>query len=245
MVTDPATAGYPQVQADDVGWLTEGQMIEVDRVMIEDLRIELIQMMENAGRNLATLIMDRHRPVSVTVLAGSGGNGGGGLVAARHLANRGVAVSVTLGRPVDQMGGVPGHQLDILKRMLVPISDDPRPADVVVDAMIGYSLRGAPRGRIAELMSWLAASSEAGSTSTVVSLDTPSGLDVTNGSAPGAVVTADATLTLAMPKIGLRSAPEVGDLYIGDISVPPSVYEPLGVSPVPPFHLGPIVSCVR
>jgi hypothetical protein len=34
-------------------------MIEVDRAMMEDYRIELIQMMENAGRNLAHLARDR------------------------------------------------------------------------------------------------------------------------------------------------------------------------------------------
>ncbi len=64
---------HPPVNADELGWLTEQQMIEVDRVMIEDLRIELIQMMENAGRHLASLIIDRFEPRSVTVLAGSGG----------------------------------------------------------------------------------------------------------------------------------------------------------------------------
>jgi len=37
---------FPSVAAEEIGWLTESQMIEVDRVMIEDLHIELIQMME-------------------------------------------------------------------------------------------------------------------------------------------------------------------------------------------------------
>ena len=39
----------------DVPWLTSEQMMEVDRAMIEDCKIELIQMMDNAGRNLAHL----------------------------------------------------------------------------------------------------------------------------------------------------------------------------------------------
>lgn len=43
-------------------------------------------------------------------------------------------------------------------------------------------------------------------------------------------VVADATLTLALPKVGLRRAPEVvGDLFAADISVPPVVYERLRV----------------
>jgi hypothetical protein len=58
-------------------------MRQVDRVMIEDLGIELIQMMENAGLHLAELARSRFsrlQDVPVTVLAGGGNNGGGGLV---------------------------------------------------------------------------------------------------------------------------------------------------------------------
>ncbi len=58
--------------------LTEEQMREVDRIMIEDLGIELMQMMENAGRNLAELALRRFNAASAAVLAGPGGNGGGG-----------------------------------------------------------------------------------------------------------------------------------------------------------------------
>ncbi|MDP9477200.1 MAG: hypothetical protein M3R38_16235 [Actinomycetota bacterium] len=39
----------------DLSYLTTGQTIEVDRAMIEDFGIELVQMMENAGRALAHL----------------------------------------------------------------------------------------------------------------------------------------------------------------------------------------------
>ncbi|MEJ2554871.1 MAG: NAD(P)H-hydrate epimerase [Anaerolineae bacterium] len=56
--------------------------------------IELIQMMENAGRVLAHLARERFldgapRGRGVVVLAGSGGNGGGALVCARRLHNCG------------------------------------------------------------------------------------------------------------------------------------------------------------
>lgn len=224
------TTSYPTSSPEELGWLTATQMLEVDRIMIEDLEIELIQMMENAGRNLAQLILDRYNPDTVTVLAGSGGNGGGGLVAARHLANRGVDVSVTLGQPADRLGPVPTHQYDILQHMGVPTEDDPRTADVVIDALIGYSLKGAPRGRIAELIE-----ASASMTAPIVSLDNPSGLNVTDGTVPGVVITADATMTLALPKIGLRDAAQAGILFLADISVPPSVYDSVGVTPAPDF----------
>lgn len=79
--------------------VTAEQMREVDRVMVEDLGIVLLQMMENAGRQLADLTIARYRPSRVTILARPGGNGGGGLVAARHLANRGIDVEVVLAAP--------------------------------------------------------------------------------------------------------------------------------------------------
>jgi hypothetical protein len=126
--------------------LTAAQMREVDRIMIEELGIDLLQMMELAGAHLADLAVRMVGPRTATVLAGTGGNGGGGLVAARHLANRGVRAAVTLaGSPA--AGTVTAHQLDILGRIGVPVVKDPPGADVVLDALIGYSLRGDPTAR--------------------------------------------------------------------------------------------------
>ena len=80
-----------------VPFITTDQMREVDRAMIEDYGISLVQMMENAGRNLAQLARQRFldgdpRGRRVLVLAGTGGNGGGGLVCARRLRNWGAEV---------------------------------------------------------------------------------------------------------------------------------------------------------
>ena len=211
---------FTNLEAALVPAVTMDQMREVDRIMIEDLRIELMQMMENAGRNLARLARRRFSPARVLVLAGSGGNGGGGMVAARHLANWGVAVAVVLGQERDRLGPVPAHQLDVLERMGVPIVDEPESADLIIDALIGYSLRGDPRGRIAELIEWTT-----GQDADVLSLDTPSGLDVTTGVPGVPCIAATATLTLAAPKTGLLEAAVVGELYLGDISVPPAVYD--------------------
>lgn len=241
--------GFPQVEPSDIGWLTETQMIEVDRVMMEDLRIGLIQMMENAGRNLARLTLDVANPSTVRVFAGTGGNGGGGLVAARHLLNAGVDVRVHVTKPVAEMTEIPGHQLDILTRMGAPITIGPEleaavdAPDVALDAVIGYSLKGPPRGVPHTLIEHINALGAESST-TVIALDTPSGVDVTTGTTPGAVVQAAATLTLAQPKIGLKDAGQVGDLYVGDISVPPGVISKLGEQPAD-FSKSAIVQVLR
>lgn len=232
---------HPHVAADSLGWLSTDQMIEVDRVMIEDLGIQLIQMMENAGRNLARLAIDRYHPTAPVVVVGSGGNGGGGLVAARHLAVSGAPVRVVLGTDRDKFAGVPEHQLNIIEAMGIPIEPNvPTDCDLIVDAVIGYSLKGAPRGRPGEVISAMTESS-----APALSLDTPSGLDTATGTAFDPHITADATLTLALPKNGLREHAAVGDLFLADISVPPSVYDDMNAGPAPDFSLGPILHIVR
>lgn len=212
--------------------LSTDQMIEVDRAMIEDYNILLIQMMENAGRNLAALARSRFlggdpRGCTVVVLAGKGGNGGGGMVCARRLHNWGAQVHVFTTAPVAAFSGVPAHQLQVLQRMDVPVMADTLPepasnADLIVDAVIGYSLNGDPRGRAATLISW-ACEQDA----PVLSLDVPSGIDTATGEIHTPAVTADATMTLALPKNGLQLPAvqkHVGEVYLADISVPPALY---------------------
>jgi len=93
------------------------EMREVDRLMIEKYGIQLLQMMENAGRNLAELAR-RFLDGSVSgkqiiVVAGKGNNGGGVLVAARHLYNWGAQITVLL--QTEELSGIPELQWNILK----------------------------------------------------------------------------------------------------------------------------------
>lgn len=215
-----------------IPYLSTEQMIEVDRAMIEDYKIDLIQMMENAGRNLAQLARVRfleHNPEgkSVVVLAGTGGNGGGALVCARRLHNYGARVQVVTTKPDDAFTPVPAHQLTVLRHMKVPIvggdaiADVPTPA-LVVDGVIGYSLKGAPHGAAAALIRWANASG-----ALVLALDAPSGVDTTTGTVFDPAIRAAATMTLALPKEGLRAEgvkAQVGELYLADISVPSELY---------------------
>jgi NAD(P)H-hydrate epimerase len=228
-----------------IPYLTTEQMIEVDRLMIEKYRIELIQMMENAGRNLAHLARQRFcagdpAGKQVVVLVGTGGNGGGALVCARRLHNYGAKVRVFTSRPEEAFRPIPAHQLGILKTMGVDVLNaaavsDVGPVDLIVDGVIGYSLKGAPRGGSADLIRW-ANMQEA----PVLALDVPSGLDAASGTIYDPVIKAAATMTLALPKEGLRIpgiSAFTGELYLADISVPPELYaEPsLGLEVGPIF----------
>ena len=79
-----------------------------------------------------------------------------------------------------------------------------------------------PHGR--ELISWANAQA-----TPILALDVPSGLDATTGVAGAHTIQATATMTLALPKAGLLDAPDAGELYLADISVPPIVYQRMGI----------------
>lgn len=222
----------------EVPAVTTAQMREIDRVAVEELGPNLFQMMENAGRNLALTVIeqlgDEWSSAPIVVLAGTGGNGGGGICASRHLANRGADVTVVVSDP-ERLAPVSGEQLAVYegttgKQAGVGDLRDLEAA-VIVDAVIGYSLGGAPRGVVETMIEWAA-----GHAAPVISLDAPSGVDSTTGDSPGAHVQAAVTMTLALPKTGLV-VPAAGELLLADIGIPGEVYRRVNLQ-VPPGLFG-------
>jgi len=237
--TDRSASPFPEVVAADLPWLTVAEMRAVDEVMVNDLGIALEKMMENAGRNLAVLV--RHllggsvAGKDVLVLAGPGGNGGGGLVAARHLLAAGARVRVIVGS--ERLTAVTLGQLATLEALEVPVSRSPGDVgevEIVVDALLGYSQSGVPRGPIRALIGATAGRR-------VLSLDVPSGLELASGVLHSPAVRAEATMTLAAPKHGLQHQPAVGDLYLADIGVPPAAFDRIGRDYSTPFGRSPLV----
>lgn len=252
----PATsAAVPILLASDVPAVTSAQMADVDQSAIEDYGVTILQMMEQAGSHLADVVRLEAggdlRDRRIVVAVGPGNNGGGGLVAARHLANRGANVRVVLARPALRMSEAARHQLATLIAMgadccvaTYDLTDDELEhvlanADIVIDAVLGYRIQDAPRGEAERLIGFIVRSGRP-----VVSLDLPSGLDPDTGAAPGMTVTATATLTLALPKPGLfiGQGPErAGRIYLGDLGLPEALYTALGISVGQPFSGGRIV----
>lgn len=211
--------------------VTADEMREVDRVATEDVGLQLLQMMENAGRNLALAVREHVDDTDdVVVLAGNGGNGGGGLACTRHLANHGVSVSVVLDRPGGELTGAAATHFGILDAMAVPVSvesEDQITGDILVDALIGYGLGGPLRGTAATLVEAIPDGS------TVVSLDVPTGRNATTGDQPGPAVDPDVVVTLALPKTGL-----VGldcPVTLADIGIPRVVYDRAEIPDDGPF----------
>jgi len=245
----------PALRAADVSMVTAAQMAEVDRLAVEEFGITLLQMMEQAGSHLADVVRleagGHLKDRRIVVAVGPGNNGGGGLVAARHLANRGASVQVVLARPALRMSEAARHQLATLIAMEIhccvatyDLTDDELErvlanADVVVDAVLGYRIHDAPTGEAERLIGFITRAGRP-----VVSLDLPSGLDPDSGEAAGIAIAATATLTLALPKPGLfqgEGPDRAGRVYLGDIGLPEALYTGLGISAGHPFSAGLIV----
>ncbi|MFQ6606866.1 MAG: NAD(P)H-hydrate epimerase [Fidelibacterota bacterium] len=223
--------------------LTVAQMREVDRLMVEEYGISLEQMMEQAGRNLSDLAVqwlqsqtDRQPPYDLVVVCGTGNNGGGGMTAARYLSNRGHAVTVVLAGETGRLKPVPKIRWQTLQHCPVDKIVGWKPsrkaifanADLIIDALLGYGLTGAPRGIAAQYIEDII---QAGNRR-LLALDVPSGLDLDSGKPYDLCLPAAATMTLALPKVGLTKAtakPYVGQLYLADIGVPPQLYRHLGL----------------
>lgn len=213
---------HPRITG-SVPTVTADQMAEVDRLATGPYGIDLLQMMELAGRALARTVQATLAPRSrITVAAGGGGNGGGAMVAARRLAGLGFDVEVVLDRAPARLTGSAAHQAAALEAIGVrPATALPADAgDGIIDGLIGYGLTDAPTGRASDLIEWIA---NAGVP--VVALDVPSGIDATTGEAPGAFVHADITITLALPKSGLIENNAAGRLLVADIAIPPDLWQ--------------------
>lgn len=221
----------------EVPAVTTNQMRDLDRIAMEETGPNLFQMMENAGRNLAhltiTMLGRGWQAARIVVLAGPGGNGGGGICAARHLANHRARVALCLSDP-DHLQDVPAWQRKIFhqttgREISAPWITEERP-DLIVDALIGYGLKAAPRGTAADLIRWAN-----GTGAPILALDVPSGVDSTTGETPGDTIKPQQTMTLALPKTGLFRA-ATGDLFLADIGIPEGAYRRVAPTYAPPFE---------
>jgi NAD(P)H-hydrate epimerase len=214
-------------------YVTAEEMRRIDDVTIREFLVDVLILMENAGRATATLakrmLLGTVVGKRVACLVGGGNNGGDGMVAARHLANWGADVKVIVGTTKDKMKDMPLGQLHILEKMGIPIVSTDYALgdyDLLIDGLIGYGLEGNPRDRVAMIIKSANASGRP-----ILALDLPSGMNATTGETYDPCIKATATLTLALPKTGFlapSASPYVGDLYLADISIPRKVYQSFG-----------------
>jgi len=190
--------------------------------------VSRLQLMENAGRSVAEEIANSFKPdkAKVAVFCGLGGNGGDGFVAARHLNCLGFKVEVLLaGKPADisdeesqknwvalqsQKDALTLHE--VYDSSLIPNVE----AEVVVDALLGIGLQGAPRPPILQMIRKINEMD-----CFCVAVDVPTGIDSDTGDVFDEAVKADLTVTFHKLKPGLETAKKhVGKVMVKNIGLP-------------------------
>ena len=180
--------------------------------------------MEQAGASLFYFIVEDmkfERNKKIAVISGKGNNGGDGIVCARYLKEAGYDVVVftlfeDLPRGEDALlnfkfyrdsGGrifrVSFENLDLFR-------DELDKYDLIVDAILGIGVERDLDGLYKDVVNIVNEKR-----AIVLSVDTPTGINLSNGKILGEAVKADYTLTFGIPKIGLYTYP--GRYYAGNV----------------------------
>jgi NAD(P)H-hydrate epimerase len=199
--------------------------------------VSVMQLMEVAGWQVARQAwrMLHHAPGRVAVVAGHGNNGGDGLVAARHLVAWGCSVrAVVIAESAKELREIVATHLDAAQSSGVhttfatdapSVRDALRGSALVLDALLGTGLNGAPREADAAAITAMEHTH-------LLSVDVPSGLDATTGEAHQPCVRAAATCTLTAMKRGLWTATgraHAGVITVADIGMPVAAWRSTGL----------------
>lgn len=212
-------------------YLSRDEVRALDRRIIEEFGVPGIVLMENAGRNIAALLLERSPRGPVAICAGKGNNAGDGFVIARHLDHAGVAVRVLRFGPVEAFQGDAAIPYHIIERSGLDIrghdagatgegllASDLGDAEWIVDALFGTGLQGPVRAPYDSVIEAINAAP-----GKVLAVDIPSGLDCDLGRPVGPTVRADITATLLAAKKGFanpEAAAYLGELHVLDIGAP-------------------------
>lgn len=194
---------------------------QLDNLAATKYNIPVSVLMDNAGRAVFKQIEKDTNAEEYAIFCGKGNNGGDGIVLARYLKEAGKNVCVYLTSDVDEFSSDVKDAYNkaceagvIFKSHKESVSSDA----VIVDALLGISSVGAPRGNIKEAIDIILSLKN-----TVVSIDVPSGISADTGSFSECAVKADYTYTLALDKVGLNVYPGreyAGEKKVLDIGIP-------------------------
>ena len=193
-----------------------------------------ILLMENAGRSVADLILNRFPDLnnkSICIMCGTGNNGGDGFVAGRHLAVYGAKVDVILLGTESSIKTAESRsswgQIKVMTRTISTYSLDKEDrindvkalivdAEIVVDAVLGTGVEGNLRPLAARAIELINSSS-----AYKISVDVPSGLDPLTGLVRNIAVEADVTVTFHKMKVGLEGRKkQTGEVIVSRIGIP-------------------------
>ncbi len=208
--------------------VTAREMQDIDIRTIQDFGISGPVLMERAGLAVSGRVKGLFGRKKIVVIAGSGNNGGDGLVAARHLLNDGWDVSVfltseprNLGRDAQMQHKAAelfGLSVRPVEDLLTGHSSVFSRHSLIIDAIFGTGLSKPVTGTISDVIDLINRSGLP-----VLSVDIPSGISSDNGQVMGNAVEACYTVTFGLPKRGhflYPGAAHAGKLFIEDIGFP-------------------------
>ena len=227
--------------------VTSDQMRRIE-ARSEETGVSTDALMERAGLAVARSIRNHLGHVAgvpVVVLVGPGNNGGDGLVAARHLHMWGARVLVYLclnrREPDHKLADARDKGLRVLLASqdegLTGLQEALAAAHMVVDSVLGTGRSRAIEGALKEILVALSEARARRPELRMLALDLPTGLNADTGAADPACPTADVTVALGYPKVGLFSFPgaeKVGELEIVDIGLPGGLDHDVGVELMTP-----------
>lgn len=199
--------------------ITAARMAAVDRNAVA-LGISQKQLMESSGHGIARNIQHlAEKNADIAIVAGRGNNGGDAFVAARFLEAFDVQVHL-LGRPASITTQIARENWDALQAaeidsLIVRDSNalNLEEPDLIVDALLGTGIAGAPREPEATAIESINATD-----ATVLSVDVPSGINADTGATPGVAVEADRVVTFHDEKPGLGDIDAT--VSVADIGIP-------------------------
>ena len=226
------------------GYLNAADAAALDGELMSSPGFSLEQLMELAGLAVAEAVYQVVPPTTTTstpakkprilLICGPGNNGGDGLVAARHLVMFGYECDVVYPKRSSKE-----HFINLVKQcedVDVTILDE-MPSDLllsaseadggnkyaaIVDAIFGFSFKGAPREPFATALKQMQ-EAQTSMGIPVISVDVPSGWNVDEGDVTQTGFVPQVLISLTTPKESSKSFP--GRHFVGGRFLPPALAE--------------------
>lgn len=223
------------------GYLNAADAAALDVELMSTPGFSLEQLMELAGLSVAEAVYqvvpntEKSTKPKILLVCGPGNNGGDGLVAARHLVFFGYDCHVVYPKRSSKQ-----HFVNLITQCEdagvtvsdnMPDSSDFETYDAIVDAIFGFSFKGAPREPFATALDQMMEAQKAGVQ--VISVDVPSGWNVDEGDVAETGFVPDVLISLTTPKESARNFQ--GRHFVGGRFLPPKLATKYKVQ-MPPYE---------